>query len=62
MKFLEDIKASVDNAGLSLTDVLAEAKVDNSTWWRWETGKYSPRLATIQKIDDAIAKLSRKSK
>jgi transcriptional regulator with XRE-family HTH domain len=34
--------------------VLEKAGVNESTWWRWKTGKASPTLKTLQKIGHVL--------
>jgi transcriptional regulator with XRE-family HTH domain len=34
--------------------VLEKAGVNESTWWRWKTGKASPTLKTLQKVERVL--------
>lgn len=34
--------------------VLERAGVNESTWWRWKTGKASPTLKTLQKVERVL--------
>lgn len=38
----------------SIFDVLKRAGVNESTWWRWKSGKSSPTLKTINRIGSVL--------
>jgi transcriptional regulator with XRE-family HTH domain len=47
-----NLRASKLNTGI--LDVLRRAGVNESTWWRWKTGKASPTLKTLQRIEAVL--------
>jgi transcriptional regulator with XRE-family HTH domain len=54
MKPLATIEARAEAAGIAIPDLLARAGVSPTTWWRWKSGKYHPRWATLQKIYEQL--------
>jgi predicted transcriptional regulator len=48
------IKAAAETAKVDLKQVLEVAGVRRETFWRWESGKFEPRQATVRKILEAI--------
>jgi predicted transcriptional regulator len=42
--------------------VLEKAGVNESTWWRWKTGKASPTLSTLQRIGRALDEIEADAK
>jgi len=59
MTTTQDIEARAEREGLPISDVLATAGINRSTWWRWKTGRFQPRAETVERIEAAL-KLSRK--
>lgn len=41
-------------AGLHIADVLRAAQVDRASWTGWKHRGISPRMSTLQRIDDEI--------
>jgi DNA-binding phage protein len=39
-----------------MRDILADAGIDWSTWWRWKQGKSSPTLGTLSRVTKALEK------
>ena len=53
------IEARAKAAGYSLSGILILAGVNRATWWRWKTGKFQPRAASIKRILDILNELRR---
>jgi len=51
-----EIESRAKAAGHTITGVLALAGVSRSTFWRWRTGKFQPRAASLKRILDIIDK------
>jgi len=41
--------------GQPIASILLLAGVNRSTWWRWKTGKFQPRAASLARINIALA-------
>jgi len=50
-----EIESRVKAAGYTITGILLLAGVNRSTWWRWKTGKFQPRAASLARINIALA-------
>lgn len=50
----DDIQALAAERGIAIARVLQAAGIDRSTWWRWKTGRFQPRAATVERIMEAI--------
>jgi predicted transcriptional regulator len=51
---IKDIEARAKSAGVSMASLLAQADVNESTWWRWKLGKSSPLFSSMQRVTKAI--------
>lgn len=40
--------------GLSTNEIQRRARLGNSFFWRWKTGKIKPRQTTIERIIDVL--------
>lgn len=49
-----EIQARAAKAGITLKDLLVAAGVNRATWWRWSTGRFQPRAATVERIEAAL--------
>jgi len=50
-QFLSDIRAYAERVGLKPSTVIQKAKAGNgATWERWEEGKSSPTLKTVERV------------
>ena len=49
-----EIEARAKAAGYSLSGILILARVNRATFWRWKTGKFEPRAASIKRILDIL--------
>lgn len=47
------VQAAID-AGIPISAVCRRAEVDQSTLWKWRTGRTSPTMNTRQAVLDAI--------
>ena len=54
-----EIEARAKAAGHSLSGVLILAGVNRATFWRWKTGKFQPRAASIKRIRYVLNELNR---
>lgn len=62
--FIDPLKQFEDDcaeAGVSVPDVLKDAGVAQSTYWRWKNDRFEPRSATIRKLRDSLDRRSKKS-
>lgn len=53
-QIINDIEARVVALGCSMAALLADAGLDESTWWRWKHGKSSPTIKSLVKVQSAI--------
>jgi hypothetical protein len=51
------IEVDAEAAGIPMADVLAQANVNTTTWWRWKNSHSDPRLGTLRKVSAALADL-----
>jgi transcriptional regulator with XRE-family HTH domain len=61
--FIDPLKQFEDDcakAGVSVPDVLKDAGVAQSTWWRWKNDRFEPRGATLRKLREALDRKSRR--
>ena len=45
-----EIESRAKAAGLTLSGLLILAGVNRATFWRWKTGKFQPRAASVERI------------
>jgi predicted DNA-binding transcriptional regulator AlpA len=50
-----EIERQVVNLGSSLPRVLELAGISRATWWRWKTGRFAPRAASVERIKAVLA-------
>jgi transcriptional regulator with XRE-family HTH domain len=50
-------ETQLEQAGLHIQDVLKRAGVDRSTWTGWKHRSISPRMDTLQRVEEEIAKV-----
>lgn len=50
------VQSAID-AGIPMSTVCRKAEVDQSTLWKWRTGRTSPTMNTRQAVLDAIKAL-----
>ncbi len=53
-QIINDIEARATAIGCSMASLLADADLDESTWWRWKHGKNSPTIKSLVKVQNAI--------
>lgn len=51
---IREIEHRAAAADVPITDILNRAGVAATTWWRWTTGKYEPRLSMLRKVQAAL--------
>ncbi len=51
-----EIESRAKAAGYTIAGVLILAGVNRATWWRWKTGKFQPRAASLKRILDILDK------
>jgi hypothetical protein len=54
-----EIESRVKAAGQSIAGVLILAGVNRATWWRWKTGKFQPRAASLDRIRGIILSIQK---
>ena len=54
-----EIEARAKAVGYTIAEALILARVNRATWWRWKTGKFQPRAASIKRILDILNELRR---
>lgn len=60
LKMDDELEAAVQSAvdaGIPLSTICRHAEVDQSTLWKWRTGRSSPTMSTRQAVLDAIKQL-----
>ena len=60
--YLADIEQRAAAINTPIRDVLADAQIDWSTWWRWKQSKSSPTVATLSRVQRALEARERKAK
>ena len=51
------IEANLKRSGFTADDLCAKAGIALTTWWRWRTGKFSPRMKEWTKAMKAYGEL-----
>jgi hypothetical protein len=51
-----EIETRAAKIGLPIAAMLALAGINRATWWRWKTGKFQPRAASLKRILDILEK------
>lgn len=54
-----EIESRAKAAGHSVSGILILAGVNRATFWRWKTGRFRPRAASIERIRYVINQLDR---
>jgi hypothetical protein len=54
-----EIESRAKAAGHTITGILILAGVNRATFWRWKTGKFQPRAASIDRIRSIILSLEK---
>ena len=54
-----EIETRAKEAGLSLSGLLILAGVNRATFWRWKTGRFAPRAASVERIRYVMNELKR---
>jgi transcriptional regulator with XRE-family HTH domain len=53
-EIINDIEKRAVAIGCSMAALLADAGLDESTWWRWRHGKSSPTIKSLVKVQNAM--------
>ena len=54
-----EIETRAKAAGHTVTAVLILAGINRATFWRWKTGRFQPRAASIDRIRSIILSLEK---
>ena len=54
-----EIETRAKAAGLTLSGLLILAGVNRATFWRWKTGRFAPRAASVDRIRYVLNELKR---
>ena len=54
-----EIETRAKAAGHSLSGILILAGVNRATFWRWKTGKFQPRAASLYRIRIILASIEK---
>ena len=54
-----EIESRAKAAGHTIAGVLILAGVNRATFWRWKTGKFQPRAASIDRIRSIILSIEK---
>jgi hypothetical protein len=54
-----EIETRAKAAGHTVTGVLILAGVNRATFWRWKTGRFQPRAASLARIRSIILSLEK---
>jgi len=54
-----EIESRAKAAGYTIAGVLTLAGVNRATFWRWKTGKFQPRAASLARIRSIILSLEK---
>jgi transcriptional regulator with XRE-family HTH domain len=50
-----EIEARAEKRGMTIAELLRAAVINRATWWRWKTGRFQPRAATVERILEILA-------
>lgn len=54
-----EIESRAKAAGHSISGILILAGVNRATFWRWKTGHFRPRAASVERIRVILASLEK---
>ena len=52
-----EIESRAKAAGHSISGILILAGVNRATFWRWKTGRFQPRAASVERIRYVLTQL-----
>jgi hypothetical protein len=52
-----EIEARAKAAGHSISGVLVLAGINRATFWRWKTGRFRPRAASVERIRGILSSI-----
>lgn len=56
----EKMHQTLEERGVPMSAFLTEAKIAQTTWWRWRSGETLPRMAKWQDVQEAFDRLTGK--
>lgn len=54
-----EIESRAKAAGHTITGILILAGINRATFWRWKTGRFAPRAASVERIRAILASLEK---
>lgn len=54
-----EIESRAKAAGHSISGILILARVNRATFWRWKTGRFRPRAASVERIRVILASIEK---
>jgi len=54
-----EIETKAAEVGHSISGLLILAGINRATWWRWKTGKFQPRAASLSRIRSIILSIEK---
>ena len=54
-----EIESRAKAAGHSISGILILAGVNRATFWRWKTGRFRPRAASVERIKGIILSIEK---
>lgn len=54
-----EIESRAKAAGHSISGLLLLAGINRATFWRWKTGRFRPRAASVERIRAILASLEK---
>lgn len=54
-----EIETRAKDAGHSISGVLILAGINRATFWRWKTGRFRPRAASVERIRAILASIEK---
>jgi len=54
-----EIESRAKAAGHTITGLLTLAGINRATFWRWKTGRFRPRAASVERIRYVLNELDR---
>lgn len=53
---IRELEALAKSANVKMTAVLTDVGVAPTTWWRMRKGLVEPKIGTLRKVQDALAR------
>lgn len=52
-KNIPEMESALAARGISVPKLCEESGINETTWWRWKTGKLLPRMSTWNRVCEA---------